>query len=195
MEEKENVYGKTSGAEEITEVKESGEKRDDSRGKDALAALGKFKDVDALARAYESLQSEFTRRSQRLKELERQAENFARAEVGRSATGSGAEKLRKNAEARRAAAQEFDEFVAEVNAAHGNGRTAEPAEGELSEKNKDGGEDSESVGKAEEAVNVPETADSSEETEARMQRSEGAQAQGSDVYKGATGERTSPPVA
>ncbi|MBO4323654.1 MAG: hypothetical protein J5836_03230 [Clostridia bacterium] len=35
---------------------------------------GKFKDLNALLRAYDSLESEFTRRSQRLKELEREAE-------------------------------------------------------------------------------------------------------------------------
>lgn len=35
------------------------------------AGLGKFKDVDALLEAYSSLEAEFTRRSQRLKELER----------------------------------------------------------------------------------------------------------------------------
>ena len=33
--------------------------------------LGKFKDVSALLKAYDSLQAEFTRRSQRLKDLER----------------------------------------------------------------------------------------------------------------------------
>lgn len=36
----------------------------------AATALGKFKSVDALLSAYESLEAEFTRRSQRLKELE-----------------------------------------------------------------------------------------------------------------------------
>ena len=35
-------------------------------------ALGKFKSVDALARAYSELEAEFTRRSQRLKALEEQ---------------------------------------------------------------------------------------------------------------------------
>ncbi len=33
--------------------------------------LGKFKDVDALKKAYEALEAEFTRRNSRLKELER----------------------------------------------------------------------------------------------------------------------------
>lgn len=35
------------------------------------ADLGKFKSVDALKKAYEELEAEFTRRSQRLKDLER----------------------------------------------------------------------------------------------------------------------------
>lgn len=38
--------------------------------KEGRAPLGKFKSVDALMHAYEQLQSEFTRRSQRLKQLE-----------------------------------------------------------------------------------------------------------------------------
>lgn len=38
--------------------------------KTAEISLGKFKDVNALLNAYNSLQSEFTKRSQRLKELE-----------------------------------------------------------------------------------------------------------------------------
>lgn len=36
--------------------------------------LGKFKSVDALVHAYEELEAEFTRRSQRLKALEREKE-------------------------------------------------------------------------------------------------------------------------
>ena len=44
------------------------------------APLGKFKSVDALLQAYNSLEAEFTRRSQRLRELEgRAAENAAQA--------------------------------------------------------------------------------------------------------------------
>ena len=38
---------------------------------DVSAVLGKFKDVNALANAYSALEAEFTRRSQRLKELEK----------------------------------------------------------------------------------------------------------------------------
>ncbi|MCD8040522.1 MAG: hypothetical protein LUF82_03295 [Clostridia bacterium] len=39
-------------------------------GKSVAADLGKFKDVQALLNAYNNLEAEFTRRSQRLKELE-----------------------------------------------------------------------------------------------------------------------------
>ncbi len=73
------------------------------------AVLGKFKDADALLKAYESLQAEFTRRSQRLRALEKEAENFKSLEEP-----SGAEKLRKTAKNRREEAKKFDEFVAEV---------------------------------------------------------------------------------
>ena len=38
---------------------------------EAAAALGKFKDVEALMQAYTALEAEFTRRSQKLKELEK----------------------------------------------------------------------------------------------------------------------------
>ncbi len=41
-----------------------------AEGNTAAAGLGKFKSVDALMSAYLSLEAEFTRRSQRLKELE-----------------------------------------------------------------------------------------------------------------------------
>lgn len=49
------------------------------------APLGKFKSVDALLQAYNSLQAEFTRRSRRLRELEgKLAENAAIAPAGGS---------------------------------------------------------------------------------------------------------------
>lgn len=41
-----------------------------AEGKNAATDLGKFKDVQALMDAYTALEAEFTRRSQRLKELE-----------------------------------------------------------------------------------------------------------------------------
>lgn len=58
----------TAGAEEI---------------KVTAAELGKFKSVDALLNAYKSLEAEFTRRNQRLKELEN--ENKARENDVKSA--------------------------------------------------------------------------------------------------------------
>ncbi len=45
----------------------------------AASGLGKFKDVDALLEAYSSLEAEFTRRSQRLKELEKAAKEESAA--------------------------------------------------------------------------------------------------------------------
>ncbi len=115
MEKKENVYGETNATEKGTQVQaETGEKR--GLPQEGSAVAGKFKDVSALVRAYESLQAEFTRRSQRLKELEKLAEN---PKEGGAAEDSGAEKLRKNAESRREKAKAFDEFVMDVGKAHG----------------------------------------------------------------------------
>ncbi len=102
MEKEDNVYGETTPAEQVAEAKEE----------KGSTVLGKFKDVDALARAYESLQAEFTRRSQKLRQLENEVENFKKEQAA-----SGAEKLRKNAQARREAAKEFDAFVADMGAA------------------------------------------------------------------------------
>lgn len=121
-EKEENVYGEQSGAENVAEAKAE-------RGESVSAALGKFKDVDALLKAYGSLQSEFTRRSQRLKELERQAEELkAKGErTSENAAATGAEKLRKNAEARRAEGKRFDEFVSKL------GQTETPKKEEVGE--------------------------------------------------------------
>ena len=44
----------------------------EAESKEAVAALGKFKDVQTLMKAYSDLEAEFTRRSQRLKELEKE---------------------------------------------------------------------------------------------------------------------------
>ena len=107
----ENVYGEELETEDVATAK-TNELADRQENENASAVLGKFKDVDALAKAYTSLQAEFTRRSQRLKELEKTVEN---RKLGKSELeGSGAEKLRKNAEMRRKAAKAFDEFVSEV---------------------------------------------------------------------------------
>ena len=100
MKKEENVYEKNSPTEEFAEAKE----------KEALTVLGKFKDVSALVRAYESLQAEFTRRSQRLRELEKEADNFKEENT----LSTGAEKLRKAAKAKREERKEFDAFVADM---------------------------------------------------------------------------------
>ena len=81
------------------------------------AALGKFKSVDALQKAYTALQAEFTRRSQRLKELERRTENFSEQNKGAAdldVTRSGAEKLRENANVRKVEEKAFQNFVADL---------------------------------------------------------------------------------
>lgn len=99
---KENVYGQTTA----TEQTDAGCAKESA----GSAGLGKFKSVDALLQAYESLQAEFTRRSQRLKQLERETEERGR-EV---ASATGAEKLRKIAEERKAEVAQFDSYVAEI---------------------------------------------------------------------------------
>ena len=53
------------------ETEQGAEAQVEKGSADCLTDLGKFKSVDALLRAYNSLQAEFTRRSQRLKELEK----------------------------------------------------------------------------------------------------------------------------
>ena len=105
----ENVYEETTRTEETVAVSEQGAGRKSAENMNSTV-LGKFKDVDALVRAYGSLQAEFTRRSQRLKELEKILENSEKGELGEAY--SGAEKLRKNALARKAETKRFDEFMA-----------------------------------------------------------------------------------
>ena len=107
MKQEDNVYETTPSTEGENEKKASVETKVSGSQSDS-AVLGKFKDVNALARAYEALEAEFTRRSQRLRELEKKAENFAQSGE------FGVEKLRKNAEARKIEEKRFDDFVAEV---------------------------------------------------------------------------------
>ena len=109
MEKEENVYEETNRTEHSVDAEEYAQPKAVDGVKEGSAVLGKFKDVDALVKAYGSLQAEFTRRSQKLKELEKTLENF-----GQKDAGSGAEKLRKNAAVRRDRAKEFDAFVAEM---------------------------------------------------------------------------------
>lgn len=85
------------------------------------APLGKFKSVDALLQAYNSLQAEFTRRSRRLRELEgKLAENAATAPAG------GDEETAPVEKALGAAGQAENAFAPVA----GKGETAAPAGGE-----------------------------------------------------------------
>ena len=116
MEQKDNVYEKMTQTGDIAVAKvDAG--LDTSAGNSALAVLGKFKDVNALAKAYGALEAEFTKRSQRLKELERASENWQ----VRDDASAGAEKLRKHAKERREETKAFDEFLASVGKAHTDG--------------------------------------------------------------------------
>ncbi len=54
---------------------ERGMEKEAQREQKGSTELGKFKDVNALLHAYTALEAEFTRRSQRLKALERETEN------------------------------------------------------------------------------------------------------------------------
>ncbi len=110
MNQEENVCEKIN---QTGEVKTNGTGAEEfAPPENASTVLGKFKNVDALAQAYSALQAEFTRRSQRLKKLEREVENFMAK--GDDAMHSGVEKLRKNAKVKRAENKRFDEFVADV---------------------------------------------------------------------------------
>lgn len=67
MQEKENVITENNQTEQGSTINQA----QNAEGKQVGSTdLGKFKDVNALLQAYESLQAEFTRRSQRLKRYE-----------------------------------------------------------------------------------------------------------------------------
>lgn len=97
MENKENVFVQNEGTEQSVATEKIGA----DLGADELgsAVFKKFRDVNALARAYGALEAEFTRRSQRLKELERMLEEKKNSsfkdgveEVGNNRSCLGAEK-------------------------------------------------------------------------------------------------------
>ena len=69
MQEEENVYGGTPDTEEVAVASVGAEDRKDAE-KEVSTVLGKFKDVDALLSAYNSLEAEFTTRCQKIKQLE-----------------------------------------------------------------------------------------------------------------------------
>lgn len=82
--------------------------------KEGSAVLGKFKSVDALERAYSALQAEFTRRSQRLKELERAIKDGDKDNSQGEKSRQGVEKLRAVAAKKREEEKEFDRFVSSL---------------------------------------------------------------------------------
>ncbi|MBO5481329.1 MAG: hypothetical protein J6A63_09095 [Clostridia bacterium] len=106
---KDNEYVQETGTEDIVMAKD-GENTERNAPAQASAVLGKFKDVDALAKAYGCLQAEFTRRSQMLKQLQKEMDNL-KAEKVESTQNTGVEKLRKNAAARRAEEEKFDAYI------------------------------------------------------------------------------------
>ena len=125
MEEKENVYLPETQTGIDAEAQSSAES--EGAVKEISTVLGKFKDVDALANAYHSLQAEFTRRSQRLKELEREIGKMVadKGETDVDGRDSVVEKLRKNASSAREENQKFSSFVAEIERSHTDGELPE----------------------------------------------------------------------
>ena len=116
MKEKENVYEETIQTEMgvMTQAGQEKQTIENAAPEKVSTDLGKFRSVDALLRAYEALESEFTRRSQRLKELQRGADNSLSLAEGVCGETNGAEKLRKNAAQKRAEVKDFDRFVSEL---------------------------------------------------------------------------------
>ena len=127
MEVKENVGVEVSQTEEGATAQEGVEKG--QAPSQVSTVWEKFKDADALAKAYGALQSEFTRRSQKLRELEREVENLKAVERAETATKeNGAEKLRDRVAVKRAERKHFDEFVRDLESANVGARTGTDSE-------------------------------------------------------------------
>ena len=108
----ENVRAEAPGAGHAAEAEE----------KRGPALLGKFRSADALAEAYSALEAEFTRRSQRLRELERRAENPGGAGTGAPVSEEGEEG------AVRPGRRSFPDTPAAPDATIGRGPALPPAE-------------------------------------------------------------------
>ena len=134
IQEKENVYAENSQTETLaratTGQEEKQQEKKETAPEQVSTDLGKFRSVDALLRAYEKLEAEFTRRSQRLKELEREADNLSLSELNGRGEKNGAEKLRKNAEQRKTETKAFDAFVSELEAVRAQKQSPEQTETE-----------------------------------------------------------------
>lgn len=140
MEIKDNVGEITADAGEEV-VKEASQ--EDSCAKSAPTAFGKFKDADALYKAYGNLQAEFTRRSQRLKELEKLAENLG--EGGKESSAHTAEKLKKAAKLVKERERAFDGFVNELETASLHKPDGESESSALGDEPKQSGDGQESI--------------------------------------------------
>ena len=78
----------------VTEKAHAAEAEEVKGAENGTASYGKFKDADALYAAYNSLQAEFTRRCQRLKELEAKSADAAdKDKAGEEKNASDAEKF------------------------------------------------------------------------------------------------------
>lgn len=78
----------------VTEKAHAAEAEEVKGAEKGTASYGKFKDADALYAAYNSLQAEFTRRCQRLKELEAKSADAAdKDKAGEEKNASDAEKF------------------------------------------------------------------------------------------------------
>lgn len=124
LENKENVHVEMEKAGDCAVAQEVAT-REDGKKENAPFAR-KFKSVDALEKAYESLQAEFTRKSQRLKELERLADNLENGDG--NAERTVAEKLRSRSAEVKAEGQEFDRFVADLQGASAGDKQVSIAE-------------------------------------------------------------------
>ncbi len=138
MELKENVYLKDGKTEQEEKIQSGAEMRVDldreNPKESGSAVLAKFKDVNALSKAYSALEAEFTRRSQRLKELERELENSVKGDGEKSTLNGafGVEKLKKAQAVKAEEKRKFDRFVSDLE----GGIKAEPKnmDGEAREK-------------------------------------------------------------
>lgn len=169
MQVKENVYKENDATGSVARatVPTQGERAEKDQ-----TVLAKFKDVNALVKAYEALEAEFTRRSQRLKALEKAAENLGGEE--RKSGASGVEKLRENAVQRRAQERAFDRFVAEIETENAGESDAELCQDKPDEECRagDGVADGEKVFASAEAENAAVAEQLSAQTMAQAKESE-----------------------
>ena len=117
---------------EQTEVAAHTAEAESSNGAAATeVSLGKFKDVNSLLKAYENLESEFTRRSRRLRELEGEVLK-QKEEITRRGASSSGEKGFRDGKPTTVGISENTGNIGENNAAYGGGSVEKgrAAEGE-----------------------------------------------------------------